>query len=114
MTYDDTSGTWHPNMTDNHVLIGAFDYSNHNWGWFDETPFDYSNWVNNTSIYSSGVDEPNGAILPDFEPMPGGWNNIGDLDEARAGVCAYDPCSPQPQSRAGASKHNRGAATEQR
>lgn len=104
MLYDDTTKIWHPNMTDNHVHIGAFDYDGNQW--LDGTPFNYSNWVNNTAIYSSGVDELNAAIMPDFVFMPGAWDNIGDRTEARAGVCVYDPCSRLAQNRSGSANRS--------
>lgn len=88
-------GLWFPSPEENHVHIGAYLPSGSaNWTWIDDAPFTYPNWVTGyPALYPSTNNERYAAIMPDFDPQKGSWDDIGDSDGARAAVCAYGPCT---------------------
>lgn len=97
MTYNSTPPNWFPDMTQNHVRIGAIDVAqtptiDHNWTFIDGTPFDFWQWDrrNGFDIYPFEADERSAAMKPDFDRNPGAWNNIYHDTPARKGVCAYN------------------------
>ena len=74
----------------NHVRIGSFKSSTSNqWEWIDGTPMVYQNFVNDTRIFPNGPGETTAAMLPDYQPAAGSWNNIGAMVKVRRGVCSY-------------------------